>query len=129
MSLPRLPIPTCRRTLRDFITEPVRLSTVRRQVPEPGTDVNTPDRAHGSLTGGRDMFQSKKRKALEGVIRQIKVDLANNYKDNAVENLKRLKQETEAATAAGELKAKEITELQTIIEHYETDMANFKRTY
>ena len=76
-----------------------------------------------------DMFQSKKRKALEGVIRQIKVDLANNYKDNAVENLKRLKQETEAATTAGELKAKEVTELQTIIEHYETDMANFKRTY
>ncbi|MBR0145375.1 MAG: hypothetical protein IJM25_01790 [Eubacterium sp.] len=75
------------------------------------------------------MFQSKKRKALEGVIRQIKVDLANNYKDNAVDNLKRLKQETEAATAAGELKAKEVTELQTIIEHYETDMANFKRTY
>lgn len=75
------------------------------------------------------MFQSKKRKALEGVIRQIKVDLANNYKDNAVENLKRLKQETETATTAGELKAKEVTELQTIIEHYETDMANFKRTY
>ena len=75
------------------------------------------------------MFQSKKRKALEGVIRQIKVDLANNYKDNAIENLKKLKQETEAANAAGELKPKEVEELQGLIEHFETDVNNFKRTY
>ena len=75
------------------------------------------------------MFQSKKRKVLEGVIRQIQVDLANNYKDNAVENLKRLKSETEAAEAAGELKEKEIRELRSLIEHYENDVKNFKRTY
>ncbi len=75
------------------------------------------------------MFQSKKRKALDGVIKQIQVDLANNYKDNAVENLKRLKQETEAANLAGELKPKEFAELTALIEHYENDMKNFKRTY
>ncbi len=75
------------------------------------------------------MFQSKKRKTLEGVIRQIQVDLANNYKDNAVENLKRLKSETEACEAAGELKEKEIRELRSLIEHYENDVKNFKRTY
>ena len=75
------------------------------------------------------MFQSKKRKTLDGVIKQIQVDLANNYKDNAVENLKRLKTETEAAITAGELKPKEATELRGIIEHYENDVKNFKRTY
>ncbi len=75
------------------------------------------------------MFQSRKRKALEPTIKQIRVDLSNNYKDNAIENLKRLKQETEAAISAGELKPKEVEELKGLIEHFETDMKNFKRTY
>ena len=75
------------------------------------------------------MFQSKKRKALETVIRQIHVDLSNNYKDNAVEGLQQLKKETEAAKAAGELKPKEVAELDKMIEQFETDMKNFKRTY
>ena len=75
------------------------------------------------------MFQSKKRKSLENVIRQIRVDLANNYKDNAIENLKKLKDETEAAVAKGELKPKEVEELKGMIEAFETDVANFKRTY
>lgn len=75
------------------------------------------------------MFQSKKRKSLNRVIEQIRVDLANNYKDNAIGNLKKLKQETEMATASGELKPKEIRELTELIEHYENDVKNFKRTY
>jgi benzoyl-CoA reductase/2-hydroxyglutaryl-CoA dehydratase subunit BcrC/BadD/HgdB len=75
------------------------------------------------------MFQSKKRKSLENVIRQIRVDLANNYKDNAIENLKKLKDETEAAVAKGELKPKEVEELKGMIEAFETDVKNFKRTY
>ncbi len=75
------------------------------------------------------MFQSKKRKSLNSVIEQIRVDLANNYKDNAVLNLKKLKQETEDAIAAGELKPKEISELTALIEHYENDVKIFKRTY
>ena len=74
------------------------------------------------------MFQSRKRKSLESVIRQIRVDLANNYKDNAIENLNRLRQETEAANASGELKPKEMAELRSLIEHFETDIKNFKRT-
>jgi len=75
------------------------------------------------------MFQSKKRKSLENVIRQIRVDLANNYKDNAIENLKKLKDETDAAVAKGELKPKEVEELKGMIEAFETDVKNFKRTY
>ena len=75
------------------------------------------------------MFQSKKRKSLENVIRQIRVDLANNYKDNAIENLKKLKEETEAAVSKGELKPKEVEELKGMIDVFETDVKNFKRTY
>ena len=75
------------------------------------------------------MFQSRKRKELETIIRQIRVDLANNYKDNAVENLKRLKQETEAANMSGQLKPKEMTEVSQLIEHFDQDIGSFKRTY
>ena len=75
------------------------------------------------------MFQSKKRKSLENVIRQIRVDLANNYKDNAIENLKKLKTETEASISKGELKPKEAEELKGMIDVFETDVKNFKRTY
>ena len=75
------------------------------------------------------MFQSKKRKALNPVIRAIRNDLSNNYKDNAVEGIKRLKEETETAAAAGELKEKEVVELRRLVEGFETDVKNFKRTY
>lgn len=75
------------------------------------------------------MFQSKKRKALQPVVMAIKNDVENNYKDNAVGTLKRLKKETEVAALTGELKPKEVTELREIIEKYEGILSNFKRTY
>ena len=38
------------------------------------------------------MFWNKKDKELEGIIEEIKVDLSNNYKDNAVLGIKKLKE-------------------------------------
>ena len=73
------------------------------------------------------MFQSKKRKALQPVIDTIKNDLSNNYKDNAVEGIKKLKEETEKAS--GELKPNELQELRQLVDHFEMDIRNFKRTY
>ncbi len=75
------------------------------------------------------MFQSKKRKELQVIITAIKNDLSNNYKDNAIALVNRLKRETAVAEAGGELKTKEVTELQKIIEAFETDIKSFKRTY
>ena len=75
------------------------------------------------------MFESKKYKALQPVVNAIKNDVANNYKDNAVGTLKRLKMEVEAATLSNELKAKEIKELSELIAHYDEILRNFKRTY
>ena len=75
------------------------------------------------------MFESKKYKALQPVVNAIKNDVANNYKDNAVGTLKRLKMEVEAATLSNELKAKEIKELNDLIAHYDEILRNFKRTY
>ena len=75
------------------------------------------------------MFESKKYKALQPIVNAIKNDVANNYKDNAVGTLKRLKIEVEIATAANELKAKEIKELNDQIAHFDEILRNFKRTY
>ncbi len=75
------------------------------------------------------MFESKKYKALQPVVNAIKNDVANNYKDNAVGTMKRLKMEVEAATLSNELKAKEIKELNDLIAHYDEILRNFKRTY
>ncbi|MBO6162812.1 MAG: hypothetical protein J6O53_06095 [Eubacterium sp.] len=75
------------------------------------------------------MFESKKYKALQPVVNAIKNDVANNYKDNAVGTMKRLKMEVEAATLSNELKAREIKELNDLIAHYDEILRNFKRTY
>ena len=75
------------------------------------------------------MFQSKKRKALQPVIDTIRNDLSNNYKDNAVEGIRKLKEETEAVASAGTLKPKELQELRLLVDTFEMDVKNFKRTY
>ena len=75
------------------------------------------------------MFESKKYKALQPVVNAIKNDVANNYKDDAVGTMKRLKMEVEAATLSNELKAREIKELNDLIAHYDEILRNFKRTY
>ena len=50
---------------------------------------------------------NKKDKELEEVINQIKVDLSNNYKDNAVENIRKLEKLLEEKRAGGKLKEKD----------------------
>ncbi len=75
------------------------------------------------------MFQSKRRKALQFTINGIKNDLANNYKDNAIERLERLKKDTYEAIKEGKLKPKEVDEMTLMISQFEMDIKNFKRTY
>lgn len=70
---------------------------------------------------------NKKDKELEAVVNQIRVDLSNNYKDNAVENIRKLEKLLEEKESTGTLKnAKEYREL---LSHFQDDVANFKRTY
>ena len=70
---------------------------------------------------------SKKDKELEEVINQIRVDLSNNYKDNAVENIKKLEKLLEEKKASGKLKSAETYE--ELLKHFQDDVKNFKRTY
>jgi len=70
---------------------------------------------------------SKKDKELEEVINQIRVDLSNNYKDNAVENIKKFEKMLEEKKTAGKLKSVETYE--ELLKHFQDDVKNFKRTY
>lgn len=70
---------------------------------------------------------SKKDKELEEVINQIRVDLSNNYKDNAVENIRKLEKMLEEKKTAGKLKSVETYE--ELLKHFQDDVKSFKRTY
>ncbi len=70
---------------------------------------------------------SKKDKELEEVINQIRVDLSNNYKDNAVENIKKFEKMLEEKKTAGKLKSVETYE--ELLKHFQDDVKSFKRTY
>ncbi|MCR5293443.1 MAG: hypothetical protein K6E28_11275 [Eubacterium sp.] len=75
------------------------------------------------------MFWNKKDKELEGIIEEIKVDLSNNYKDNAVLGIKKLKEKLSEKEASGKMKEKELKAYRDILNSFEEDVKNFKRTY
>ena len=57
---------------------------------------------------------NKKDKEIEAVVNQIRVDLSNNYKDNAVENIKKLETLLEEKKSSGKLKEKAAAEYDMI---------------
>ena len=69
----------------------------------------------------------KKDKELEAIINQIRVDLSNNYKDNAVENIRKLESAIEEKKNSGRLK--DATAYTELLDHFKEDVKNFKRTY
>ena len=69
----------------------------------------------------------KKDKELEAIINQIRVDLSNNYKDNAVINIKELEKVLNEKKASGKLKNASVYE--DLLKHFQDDVKNFKRTY
>ena len=68
---------------------------------------------------------NKKDKELEEVINQIKVDLSNNYKDNAVENIRKLEKLLEEKRAGGKLKEKDAASYSEQLDAFKKDVANF----
>ena len=69
----------------------------------------------------------KKDKDLEEIVNQIKVDLSNNYKDNAIEGIQLLEKTLEQKKLAGTVKDAEGYE--SLLEHFKEDVKNFTRTY
>ena len=74
-------------------------------------------------------FGKKKDRELEEIISQIRVDLSNNYKDNAVLNIKKLRELLDLRSVDGAMKKEDLDEYKQILEGFEMDVRNFKRTY
>ena len=74
-------------------------------------------------------FGKKRDRELDEIISQIKVDLSNNYKDNAVENIKKLRQLLDLRSMDGALKPELMDEYRKTLEGVEEDVRSFKRTY
>ena len=70
---------------------------------------------------------SRKDKELEFLINQIRVDLSNNYKDNEIENLKKMEELIEEKKQSGKIKQAE--SYQEVLNYFKNDIKNFKRTY
>ena len=66
------------------------------------------------------LFGKKKDKELEAIVNQIRVDLSNNYKDNAVENIKKLESTLKTKKESGKLKDAE--EYEKLLEHFQEDV-------
>ncbi len=73
--------------------------------------------------------KKKKDEELEEIINEIKVDLSNNYKDNAVLNIKKLRELIDLRSMDGAMKKEDLEEYRKILENFEMDVRNFKRTY
>ena len=73
--------------------------------------------------------KKKKDEELEEIINEIKVDLSNNYKDNAVLNIKKLRELIDLRSMDGAMKKENLEEYRKILENFEMDVRNFKRTY
>jgi hypothetical protein len=74
-------------------------------------------------------FGKKRDRELDEIISQIKVDLSNNYKDNAVENIRKLRQLLDLRSLDGALRLELMDEYRKTLEGFEEDVRNFKRTY
>ena len=75
------------------------------------------------------LFKSKAEKELDRIILKLEMNMSNNYKDNAVENIKKLRQLLDLRSMDGALKPELMDEYRKTLEGFEEDVRSFKRTY
>ncbi len=64
------------------------------------------------------IFKSKAKKELDSIIREMKLNLENNYKDSAHRERKKLGTRTEELYSEGKLREKDYKEYRQVYEHY-----------
>lgn len=71
------------------------------------------------------LFKSKSEKELDGIIQQLEMNMSNNYKDNAQDNLKELEAALAAMKADGKLKPVILTKYENILSEYQGKMKGY----
>ena len=70
-----------------------------------------------------------KDKELDALVNSVNVDLSNNYKDNAVINIRKMREVLEDRKKSGKIKDKVYYHYEKILKDFENDVKDFKRTY
>jgi hypothetical protein len=72
------------------------------------------------------LFKSKYERELDMIMTRLDMNMSNNYKDNAQDNLKELEATLNAFKSSGRLKPAVITEYEHILEGYREKMKGFR---
>ena len=71
------------------------------------------------------LFKSKSEKELDGIIQRLEMNMSNNYKDNAQDNLKELEAALNTMKSNGNLKAAIAAKYDNILSEYKNKMKGY----
>lgn len=71
------------------------------------------------------LFKSKSEKELDGIIQRLEMNMSNNYKDNAQDNLKEFEAALEAMKLKGDLKSSILTKYENKLTEYKSKMVGY----
>ena len=71
------------------------------------------------------LFKSKAEKELDGIIQRLEMNMSNNYKDNAQDNLKKLEETFKNMVENNELTEKVAHRYENIIDEYKGKMQGY----
>lgn len=71
------------------------------------------------------MIKRKTKEKIDGKMNELKMNLANNYKDLAHTALKELDSMIEEMKSSGELKEKDYVKMRSMVDGYKTKMADY----
>lgn len=71
------------------------------------------------------LFMSKMEKELEGIIQRLEMNMSNNYKDNAQDNLKELEATINAFRTSGSIKGTVLKKYENILGEYKEKMKGY----
>ena len=72
-----------------------------------------------------NLFKSKTEKELDAIIQRLNINMSNNYKDNAQDNLQELEEAYETAKSENRLKWKALLEYGRILDEYKERLQGY----
>ena len=71
------------------------------------------------------LFKSKAEKQLDSILQRMAMNLSNNYKDNAQDNLREFESTLEELRASGGLKASSLAKYESILGIYQEKLKGY----
>ena len=71
------------------------------------------------------LFKSREEKELDNIIQRLHMNMSNNYKDNARDDLKELETRMDSLRESGKLKDKVLSKYEAILDDYREKMKGY----